>query len=919
MAKLYPPNINGTIPAFFQEGTVYKIAVPFSMNRTVSSSDISGFALKIKTVNGIVKGIFTVNLQDVSFTSKNAIVTFNVSNVEFLVGQYYKAQLAYIDVNGIYGYYSTVGIIKCTAKPHVYIEGLESGQPNAHRYTYVGIYSQQDEDGNIGDSTEKLYSYRFILTDSDNNIIADSGEKLHDSSTNDSPYEAHDVFIISQDLSYDTSYYITFIATTNNGLTLASNDFRIVQRRSLMPEIKTSLVAGLNFEEGYIKLSLYDTEDKVISGSFLISRASSKNNYNWEEIRRFDLISVVPSTWSYKDCTVEQGITYKYSLQQYNSKGIYSDRIISNEIEVDFEDMFLYDGARQLKIRFNPKVTTFKKDLQEQKVETIGSKFPFITRNGNIDYKELALSGLISYQSDEAEMFMNWEDLGLEELTPSSGPYGRYKTHNLVGYNIAAERLFKTEVLEWLTNGKVKLFRSPTEGNFIVRLMNVSLSPSDGLGRMLHTFNATAYEIADFTNENLGYYNLIDLKEQGKTQTRWISVDIQEEVQKLVDSIVAKNNVSAAEALQSLIGTKIELLTRAAKSIQFVDMLPGAQVVFDNSSQTIQIGITGSYSYNLPSGTTMKSCQYIIGPINQGILTYSYEAMAASVFGLIDDIEIRDVPVRQFIGNHYQNSEYIVDENLLKVLEDPATSLLKVISFRAEKRFEETLFFDPASNYMIDPEEGFSFSSFSGLYRDMDCTVQFNTLTEIDPLTIYRLREKASTSPYNGIRNYKYYVDANIDTFAPLTEMYLDGYDKNGYIYDDSIFDLILDGEAINLKEIEVYTLKDPTWIKSIVFNNGVVFEICYSKQEKDYMLENYEHRQQYPALYAKKRAYLSALYTYVRTYYNEDGSIKSRPSSYTRTITDSEVQDIKNKYHDYLLELDKTLHEYKEANGLVE
>ena len=62
MAKLYPPNINGTIPAFFQEGTVYKIAVPFSMNRTVSSSDISGFALKIKTVNGIVKGIFTVNL-----------------------------------------------------------------------------------------------------------------------------------------------------------------------------------------------------------------------------------------------------------------------------------------------------------------------------------------------------------------------------------------------------------------------------------------------------------------------------------------------------------------------------------------------------------------------------------------------------------------------------------------------------------------------------------------------------------------------------------------------------------------------------------------------------------------------------------------------------------------------------------------
>lgn len=920
MAKLFPPNINGTIPAFFQEGTEYNISVPFSMNRTVSSADISGFALKIKTVNGIVKGIFTASVTDTDYSTNNSIVTFQVSGVDFLVGQYYKAQLAYIDVNGVYGYYSTVGIIKCTAKPHVYIEGLDFGQPNTHNYTYIGVYSQQDSSGNIGDSTEKLYSYRFIFTDSDNNIIADSGEKLHDSSTNDSPYEAHDIFTLNQDLSYDASYYITFIATTNNGLTIASNDYRIVQRRSLMPEIRTSLVAGLNFEEGYIKLSLYDTEDKVVSGSFLISRASSKNNWNWEEIRRFDLISVVPSTWFYRDCTVEQGISYKYSLQQYNSKGIYSDRIISNEIEADFEDMFLYDGMRQLKIRFNPKVTTYKKDLQEQKVETIGSKFPFITRNGNINYKEFALSGLISYQSDEAEMFMEVENLGLEPLTTSSGPYGRFKTHNLVSYNIAAERIFKTEVLDWLTNGKVKLFRSPAEGNFIVRLMNVSLSPTDGLSRMLHTFSATAYEIADFNNKNLGYYNLIDLKEQGKTQTRWISVDIQKAVQELVESTAAKNGVTAAEALSSLIGQKIELLTRSAKTLQFVDMLPGAQVVFDKSLQTIQMGVTGSYSYDLPAGATMKSCQYIIGPINQGILTYSYEAVAASVFGLIDDIQIYDVPIRQFIGNHYQTSEYVKHENLLKVLEDPATSLLKVVSFKAEKRFEETLYFDPELNYMINPQEGFSFGSFiGGLYRDMDCTIPFAVMTEVDPLTIYRLREKASTSPYNVVRNYKYYVDANVNIFAPLTEMYLDGYNQRGYIYDNSIFDLVLNDESINLKEIETYSLKDPIWITSIQVGNGIIFDICYSKQEKSYMLENYEHRQLYPALYQAKQIYLSALYTYVKTYYNDDGTIKSRPFSYTRSITDDEVISIKEKYFAYLSELDCALREYKEANGLVE
>jgi hypothetical protein len=32
--------------------------------------------------------------------------------------------------------------------------------------------------------------------------------------------------------------------------------------------------------------------------------------------------------------------------------------------------------------------------------------------------------------------------------------------------------------MNWLNNGKPKLFRSPSEGNYIVRLMSVSLTPN---------------------------------------------------------------------------------------------------------------------------------------------------------------------------------------------------------------------------------------------------------------------------------------------------------------------------------------------------------------------------------------------------------------------------------------------------------
>jgi hypothetical protein len=51
--------------------------------------------------------------------------------------------------------------------------------------------------------------------------------------------------------------------------------------------------------------------------------------------------------------------------------------------------------------------------------------------------------------------------------------------------------------LDWLNNGKTKLLKTTAEGNYLVRLLNVSLQPTDSLGRMLHTFNATAIEIED--------------------------------------------------------------------------------------------------------------------------------------------------------------------------------------------------------------------------------------------------------------------------------------------------------------------------------------------------------------------------------------------------------------------------------------
>ena len=57
--------------------------------------------------------------------------------------------------------------------------------------------------------------------------------------------------------------------------------------------------------------------------------------------------------------------------------------------------------------------------------------------------------------------------------------------------------------MEYLYNDTPKLFRSTPEGTVLVRLMNISLTPEQTLGRMLYNFSATAYEIGEVNSENL--------------------------------------------------------------------------------------------------------------------------------------------------------------------------------------------------------------------------------------------------------------------------------------------------------------------------------------------------------------------------------------------------------------------------------
>lgn len=202
----------------------------------------------------------------------------------------------------------------------------------------------------------------------------------------------------------------------------------------------------------------------------------------------------ITNLFRYEDCAVDHGSEYNYAVAQYkvlNENDMTPIGLVETRATGLLDNIMLSDSTRELKIKFNPKINSLKTIIQEQKIDTIGGKYPFFFRNGDTRYKEMPLSGLISYTADEQMNFMPDDDSFLKN-----------------GDEFYRERIYKREVEDWLNNGQPKLLRTAAEGSFFVRLMNVSLTPIEALGRRLHSFSATAYEIAPVTVSNLKKYGL---------------------------------------------------------------------------------------------------------------------------------------------------------------------------------------------------------------------------------------------------------------------------------------------------------------------------------------------------------------------------------------------------------------------------
>lgn len=277
----------------------------------------------------------------------------------------------------------------------------------------------------------------------------------------------------------------------------------------------TATSARIEEEEGRIGLKIYSDFATDYSRSLVIRRTDSFSNFTkWEDIR-----IILPSSKLIADFdiiydyTVQSGVWYKYGIQEGDlnpATNSVTNRTKLNVIEFpiirEFDSAFLLgEDNRQLKLNLSNNVSSYGYTVSESKQDTIGGKYPIITKNGNMNYRTFPISGFISFNMDDRDTFLTDEEL--YQYKEVAKLYKDLK-HGQYDYN--KEYFFREKVLAWLQDGKPKLFKSATEGNIIVRLMNISTSPNQTLSRMIGTFNAQATEIAEATSDNYIKYKLTE-------------------------------------------------------------------------------------------------------------------------------------------------------------------------------------------------------------------------------------------------------------------------------------------------------------------------------------------------------------------------------------------------------------------------
>ena len=543
--NLYPPVVDTYMPAFLvgssdiQKNTC---RVYFSISLYNSLNDIKNAQVTVANQNTNLSVLdkskypCEIMLTDIKtdltrVSDDKYYIEIKTSDIEegFQINQYYKVQIRFTAAGAAnvslntpqaidswlaanlsnFSEWSTVCLVRGISVPSLSISGFDISADTTlwslNNVDVVGRLTYADSA-----ETDTLKSYQIKLYDINNQLLSDSGVIYSNAYSNINEFN----YTFEYAFNEGESYYFTFEYETANMYTESNTyEFMVVQEGADI--LNANLTATLDNINGCIILNVKskDDDDSFV-GNITIRRASSESNFTmWEDVHTesFEENSKLDYTWY--DYTIKSGIYYKYIAQRRSSVG---NRGIAIHAEGEpfmmlFDDIYLTGGDGQLNIRFDPSVSSFKRTVSESRTDTIGSKYPYIKRNGYVEYRQFPIGGTITHLMDPSHLITSREEIFRDSLDNYT-KFNKDKNVRIDDFNDwTYEREFREKVMDFLYANKVRLFRSTTEGNILVKIMDINLTPNSTLGRRIYSFTATAYEVDAATIKNYDKYGISPL------------------------------------------------------------------------------------------------------------------------------------------------------------------------------------------------------------------------------------------------------------------------------------------------------------------------------------------------------------------------------------------------------------------------
>ena len=645
-----------------------------------------------------------------------------------------------------FGEWSTIMVLKCIDKPVIIISNEQSSGSNGN-VQFDSILHAVDTitpllSGSYGCiSNEPVDKYRFRIyknqSTDETNLFLDTGWLQHNVTQDNVSLDKNwlqenqikdligktpavlstDKHRFKQALSENEQYTLIYSVITKNGYEGSSNPnyFEVIPSRlnqltgmSLEVYDHTNALAN---EEGCMVLAI-DFKDSI-SGNFIIIRTDEYSNYTyWEDLCYFTVIGT--NNIVYKtDYTIESGIKYKYAIVKENSAGYRSIPLMEKDAParwVDFQYNYILGTKGHIRLMYDNTIQSFKKNVLQNKQDTLGGKYPTITKNGYAYYSEFQVEGLISIEQEitdyadasgfkfkPGDRFIGADKICFSAYSKDNyfhraddsdevGEVFTYQVNNLENINnltddyYFVERKYREIIIDFLNDGEYKLYKSPTEGNILVVLTDVSLTPKEELGRLVYSFSATAVEVDEPSLKNLNEFNLINIGE------------FQEQIgdTKTICGQVSGLFTESDDIMQAVIKNCRQVIDNSDYEYQFKDLKAISIDTYPNQDFNTQINVINTEIVQKKNALEIETIEYKKTKIKNEIVELQNQK---------DTLEMLQEATSQ--GNYNSTIRLTIDGNEIRVKPNRIYNLDNFIMSSGHQIF--TLPFEAANKKYYTP------------------------------------------------------------------------------------------------------------------------------------------------------------------------------------------------------------------------